>query len=410
MAKKNLLQIIRGAALLFVIAGLFGCIGMPRKPAVPSDQTNQAQIAGMPDIRYFVDTKEGIKKYLLASQKFEASQPKRVLEDSASYLSLSGGGDNGAFGAGLLVGWTQSGTRPEFKLVTGVSTGALMAPFAFLGSESDPVLKKLYTNTNQSNIFASRNIFSGLMDDSLAIDHPLKNLLDIHVTENLLHKIAYEYQVKHRALLIGTTDLDAGQPVVWNMGEIAASSDPGALDLFKRVMLASASVPALFPPVMFDVFINGQAYQEMHVDGGASTQVFLYPSSLPVVVDKLVNPAVKKRRAFIIRNDKLSASWADTQRWSVSIALRAIEQIINKQGIGDLLQIYETTKLDGVEFNLAYIDSDFNQPAQGLFDENYMNALFEYAYSKAISGYPWANSLPGYSDDSKVVDKKPSSQ
>ena len=378
---------------LFSFSLLVACIGVPRQSAVPQSLTARAQIEGMPGIRYFVDSAEGIQNFTIDAQKLESVHVGSALAD-ASYLSLSGGGDNGAFGAGLLVGWTQRGDRPSFKLVTGVSTGALMAPFAYLGSEYDSVLTKLYTTTNTADIYVTRNIFSGVMDDSLVSDHPLKVLLDQYIDSSLLEKIAHEYVVNRRALLIGTTDIDAGQPVVWNMGQIASIGGPQALSLFKQVMLASASVPVLFPPVMFDVMVNNLAYQEMHVDGGASTQVFLYPYAVSVDSVKMGIPFEKKRRAFIIRNDKLSSSWEDTERWSVAIALRSVEQIIEKQGNGDLLKIYDITKKDGVEFNLAYIDQDFEMKSQSMFDTQYMQALFNYGQAKARAGYPWAHSLP----------------
>lgn len=387
---------LRFLKLFFALSSfslLLACIGVPRQAAVPQNLTAVAQIEGMPGVRYFIDSAEGVQNFTIDAQKLEAVHVGNPLAD-ASYLSLSGGGDNGAFGAGLLVGWTQRGDRPTFKLVTGVSTGALMAPFAYLGAEYDPVLTKLYTTTNTGDIYLTRNIFSGVLDDSLVSDHPLRRLLDQYIDASLLEKIAYEYTVNRRALLIGTTDIDAGQPVVWNMGQIAAIGGPQGLTLFKRVMLASASVPVLFPPVMFDVIANNLAYQEMHVDGGASTQVFLYPYAVSVDSIKMGIPFEKKRRAFIIRNDKLTSSWEDTERWSVAIALRSVEQIIEKQGNGDLLKIYDVTKKDGVEFNLAYIGQDFQMKSQSMFDTHYMQALFNYGQAKARAGYPWAHSLP----------------
>src|SRR5262249_28531467 len=158
---------------------------------------------------------------------------------------------------GFLNGWTRAGTRPEFKLVTGVSTGALIAPFAFLGPAYDEHLKAIYTGVSQKDVAAKRFFSSVFFQDALADTAPLWQLLKAHVTLDMLDALAAEY-AKGRLLFLGTTNLDARRPVVWNITKIAASHRPGVPELLRKIMLASAAIPGAFPPVMFNVEAKGQ--------------------------------------------------------------------------------------------------------------------------------------------------------
>lgn len=321
---------------------------------------------------------------------------EKTLNSSANYLSLSGGGDDGAYGAGLLIGWSERGDRPQFNLVTGISTGALIAPFAFLGKEYDPVLREVYTQLGPQDIFIERGLISGILSDGLSDTTPLYQLISKYIDYDFLKKVADEYISKNRWLLVGTTNLDAGVPVVWNMGKIASIGSPEALELFRKVMLASASIPGAFSPVMFDFEVSGQSFHEMHVDGGAITQVFLYPSALSQRAQDMKFHLQKQRNAYIIRNARLDPEWRETQRGTLSIIQRAISSLIQTQGVGDLYRIYHTTQVDGVGFNLAYIGSDFKFPHQTEFDTAYMQALFEYGYKQGLSGKEWQKYPPGY--------------
>jgi predicted acylesterase/phospholipase RssA len=364
-------------------------------------------------VRYLISTQASVDALVADLIQIEAARGKQAFAGDANFLALSGGGDDGAFGAGLLVGWSKQGSRPAFNLVTGISTGALIAPFAYLGKEYDPVLQEVYTNINPKDIYIQRGILSGIFSDGLADSTPLYQLISKYVDANFLKKIAYEYNTNGRWLLIGTTNIDAGIPVAWNMGRIATIGTPEALELFRRIMLASASIPGAFSPVMFDFLVDGQAFQEMHVDGGASTQVFLYPSAAAQKANELGIKRRFNRQAYIIRNSRLDPRWSETERRTISVAGRAIAQLIQTQGIGDLYRIYAMTKMDQVGFNLAYIGSDFNEPHTEEFDTKYMNALFQYGYQHAVNGYAWSKYPPGYkiamdSDGEKMTLKKKS--
>ena len=382
---------------------LQGCATPSRLGAVPVKDTTRASIPGIPNARFWVDAdlnpliREDIKEFEREEVEW-AREGHRGPLPPANYLAISGGGDDGAFGAGLLVGWTQAGDRPTFKLVTGVSTGALIAPFAFLGSEYDDPLRAVYTQVTPQDIAIQRGLLAALPSDAIADNQPLFTLISKYFTPDLLARIAEEHR-KGRLLFIGTTNLDARRPVVWNMGAIAeaAGHNPQALELFRRILLASAAIPGEFPPVMFDVEVDGKPYQEMHVDGGAMRQVFLYPANLSATArqEGIQVFARRVRKAYIIRNARLDPDWATVERSTLTIAGHAISALIETQGIGDLYQLYVLAQRDHLDFNLAYIGADFTVEHQEDFDPRFMRALFDYGYQLGRKGYPWQKVPPG---------------
>lgn len=376
------------------------CTASDRAPAVPSAMTAEAQIAGMPKVRYWADgdpadfIAAGIESVRL-EVAWRESQGLGAELPPANFLAISGGGEDGAFAAGLLVGWTESGQRPDFKAVTGVSTGALIAPFAFLGPEYDTELQRAYTTISKDDIYEDRSFLVGIFSDALSDTTPMHQMVERIVTPDFLQRIAEERN-KGRLLFVATTNLDARRAVIWNMTEIAASGQPNALELFRSILLASAAVPAAFPPVMIDVVANGQSYQEMHVDGGAVQQVFLYPPT--VHLEEISQDAnfKRERHLYLIRNGRLDAEWSEVKRETLTIAGRAISSLIQSQGAGDLDRIYMLTERDGIDYNLAYIPSTFDVPLEVPFDTNYMNALFALGHDLAAKGYDWQKTPPGF--------------
>lgn len=387
-------RLLVGAAFVF---SLVGCTTLDRKNAVPSELTTQSYIENMPGVRYKAWSKTGIDAMLDDIRKGMA-EPKAYNDPKqGNYLAISGGGDNGAFGAGLLSGWTERGDRPEFNLVTGVSTGAMIAPFAFLGSDYDYVLKRTFTEVTPQDIFIELGLTGALFGDAFADTTPLYKLISEYVTSELLEKIGYEYTVRNRWLMVATTNLDAGVPVMWNMGKLAALGTPEALQLFRKILLASAAIPGAFPPVMIDVMAEGKHYQEMHVDGGATSELFLYPAALGAeALREGVFSRFKNRQAYIIRNARLDSEWRQIERNTLSIMGRAVDQLIQTQGSGDIYRTFLLTQRDHVGFNLAYIGPDFKTPHVKEFDRKYMTSLFYYAKALGVAGYPWAHTPPGY--------------
>ena len=313
---------------------------------------------------------------------------------SNNLLALSGGQEDGAFGAGLLVGWSERGDRPKFEIVTGTSTGALAAPFAFLGSEYDWALKKIYTQTRPADVVAgTRFLLSAVNNEALMDNGPLARSIEKYLDTRILDRVAQEYE-QGRLLLISTTNLDTGKLAIWNIGAIAASGHPRRLELVRKVILASAAVPGLFPPVMIDVVLDQTKHQEMHVDGGAVSQVFLYPPSLQLG-SILRRENADRPSAYIVRNGRSSPPPEKVERKTLAIAGRAIETMIASNGVGDLYRIYTTAQRDGIDFNLALIGEDFKQPYSRPFDSAYMAKLFEYGWRKGRAGYAWQKVPPG---------------
>ncbi|HQT78365.1 MAG TPA: patatin-like phospholipase family protein [Rhodopila sp.] len=387
-----------GQALLAAFILMFtGCALPTRLPAVPQNETTLAQIPGIPNARFFPDTQTD----LIAREAFAARQREAATLARAGYhgplpetniLAVSGGGANGAFGAGLLNGWTEAGTRPEFKLVTGVSTGALTAPFAFLGPAWDAALTAVYTGIKPTDVFRTRGFTAAIWNDAMSDTSPLFRLISRYANQDMLAAIARAY-ASGRLLMIGSTDLDARRPVIWNIGAIAASGQPNALDLFRKILLASAAIPAVFPPVLIDVEVNGRHYQEMHVDGGAIAQMFLYPPAL-AQAEIMRTSSPRPVRAWLIRNSRLDPDWATVERRTMGIAQEAIATMIHASGLNDVNRIYLTTLRDHVDFNLAYIGRDFTVEPKESFDPVFMQALYDYGRAEARAGYPWAKRPP----------------
>ena len=258
---------------------------------------------------------------------------------------MSGGADDGAFGAGLLVGWSKRGDRPKFEVVTGVSAGALIAPYAFLGPSYDRQLAELWT-TFDSNAVATPQVLAGLLGaEAIADSTPLRNLIAKHVDRRMLSQIAHEYR-NGRVLMIGTTNLDAQRQVIWNMGEIAAAAgrDPEAVELFRDVLLASASLPGIFPPVHVKVRVGEQVFEEMHVDGGPSRQVFLAPAQFSLRTFDKLYPQPPIRRVYVVRNGKLAPVYEAVQPNTLAISARSLFTVTKNQSIGDINQIYAMTR------------------------------------------------------------------
>jgi hypothetical protein len=383
-------------ALIAMLLAVGGCAQLGRLGAVSADDTGRASVLGIREARFLTNETETIaavaRRLYDREVKYYASLNRPVPPEYI--LALSGGGDNGAFGAGLLIGWSEAGTRPAFKVVTGISTGALIAPFAYLGAEFDPLVAELYTTIDQSDIFQKRPMLAGFASDALADSAPLQQMIAKYLDERVVARIADEYR-HGRVLVVITTNLDAGVPVMWNIGAIAESGHPQAVELIRKILLASASVPGVFPPVLFDVTVDGAAHQELHVDGGVSMQTFIYPATWRLGKARGLG-AARARIAYIIRNGRLAERWSETERSTLSIATRAVATLITNSGVGDLYRMYAQTKRDGVVFRLAYIGEDFAEPHPAEFDHPYMVKLFDYARARARAGYPWRSAPPGF--------------
>ncbi|MCB1511090.1 MAG: patatin-like phospholipase family protein [Hyphomicrobiaceae bacterium] len=386
--------------LLVLIAGLTiaGCAATARN-AIPPRLADTAEVIGLErrPIRFWGDTPP--KALAEATREMDhqrriaaKTDPRLSLTARQSILVISGGGSDGAFGAGLLNGWTTTGTRPEFLVVTGVSTGALIAPFAFLGPQYDKVLKEFYTLYETKDILRP-TVLAGLFGgSSVASSEPLAGLIAKYMTRTVMKRIAAEH-ARGRRLLVGTTNLDAERPVIWNIGQIATAGTDRSLRLIRQVLLASASIPGVFPPVMIDVHVGGKKRQEMHVDGGTTENAIL----LPVQTDlKKINK--KGRRPapeiYVIVNSHLDPQYQSVKPSTLDIASRSISTLIKQKTLGDILKLYDFAKRNGLRYRLAMIPASYQKRPKEAFDRAYMTALFEAGQKLGQQGYKWATEPP----------------
>jgi len=372
-----------------------GCVtAPPRNNPLPQELSSQAQIPGIPDARYWGDDAPPFANMVQNASRAQLRERFPALYNKPfTALAISGGGSKGAFTAGLVNGWTAADTRPKFSVVTGVSTGALCAPFVFLGPAYDAKLKEVYTQYSTKDMITIRGAMDTIRNDSAADSAPLRGLIVKYIDEAVMQEIAAEYR-KGRSLFISSTNIDAMRPVVWNIGKIAASGAPGALDLIHDAMLASASVPVGFPPVMIEVEANGQRYEEMHVDGGLTRQSFLF--SFGIDNKELLHKLkAKGATAYIIRNSKLEPKWKTVNRKIPAIASRSFDSLIRTQGIYDFYREYTGAQQYGFDFSLVYIPDDFDVESKEQFDPMYMNKLYELGYKMGVEGIPWLKAPPG---------------
>ena len=397
-----------------------GCMALHVRQPLPEHLMDQAEVADLPGIRAWGDTlSESLEKSAIESIRQEMAANHGKLEPEANFLALSGGGGDGAFGAGILCGWTEAGTRPRFKLVTGISTGALIAPFAFLGPEYDAKLKEAYTTISDKDIYKVPSLLKMVINlgriQAAASTEPLAELLVHLIDDNMIQAIAAEHN-KGRRLLIGTTQLDAQRQVIWDMGAIAASGRPDAPKLFRQILRASASIPVAFNPVYIKVQAGGQEYDEMHVDGGVRAEVMLYETALNLFTTKqkvraqvLDRPRKlypdRPRKLYLIRNAQVYHEYKSIKPHISDIGSRAISSLTKYQGVGDLYRIYVLAQRDGIDYNLASIPLDFHPKRDSEFDTKYMNEEFTMAFNLARSGYKWSKYPPGFEPSPPEEDK-----
>lgn len=372
---------------------LAACSGLERNPP-PPELADRATIPGMERVRWYGDEEipEFVEWMALPDEVVAAEQPATYGKEH-NLLVVSGGGSNGAYGAGVLVGWTESGERPEFTMVTGISIGALAAPFAFLGPRYDPVLEEVCTTLRTEDLVRERGLLAILTSDALADTNGLREVIAKYVTAEVVEEIAAEHR-RGRELFVATTNLDAGRAVIWDIGGIADHGGPGALQLIRQVLLASASIPVAFPPVLIEVDVDGERYDEMHVDGGVAAQAFLHPGVIDLQAAREKLRAKGKPTVWVIRNGYLKSEWQAVERRTTAIAGRAISTMIQFQGQSDLYRIYSATVLDGMEYRQTSIPRSFTTKPNETFDPEYMRALFDFGRERGRVGTAWREHPP----------------
>jgi hypothetical protein len=393
---------LRCLATTFVVLLLTGCGTLLRDP-VPLEAKNDPSVPGFTDIRFYPLTEvEPMRKAIRQAFLTETPDNYETLADGwrrYHYLAISGGGSDGAFGAGILNGWSAKGNRPTFKVVTGVSTGALIAPLAFLGSAHDPQIKEAYTTVNRGEILVQHDLISMLWEESVADNGPLKALVTTYITPEVLDAIAVEH-AKGRRLYVASTNMDREEPVIWDMGAIASSKDPAKLELFRSVLVASASIPAIFPPTLIKVNLDGRQYDEMHCDGGVFFQSFFIGSivDLPGLIRE-AHPDYKGKvfqELHIIRNGSTTPARKQIPRGLRSISGRAVATMLKVSGINDLYRLFLSTEHDNVAFYFVALPEDYERSTEEEFNEAEMNRQYQLGYQLGANGIPWRRLPPGY--------------
>ena len=396
--------------LCAALVALAGCTGVRPLPAPPDKIYQAAEIPGYTGIRSWGDEVpenptgqlEEFRRQVLARVEAEGELPNEGRFDT---LVLSGGGSDGAFGAGLLAGWSAKGDRPEFGLVTGVSTGALIAPYAFVGPEYDGELENLFTNTGTDQLL-DFVIFRALRGESLGLadNRKLKEIVENSLSPRLVRRIAEEHE-KGRRLLVGTTNLDAQRPVIWNIGAIAASDHPDARALIRDILLASAAIPGAFAPILFRVEIAGSEFTEMHVDGGVTRQLFSLPLDFGLSgeesaaltdeppSDRPLRDVIRHGTIYVVRNAKLAPEFGETEPGIVQITRRSVSTLLKFAGRADIEIVARQAEKLGYGLKRTAVPEAFEDDAEEFFDATYMRALYDLGYRMAYEGDPWTTIL-----------------
>lgn len=362
-----------GSLALTCSLALSACTSLPRTPYTAADATT-SRVLDIDGLRRYTD--DPVTKFSFPLTR--------------SYLALSGGGADGAYGVGVLNGWSAAGTRPTFSVVSGVSTGGLIAPFAFLGSQYDDTLREVYTSGIAESLLNDPSIIRVLFSSGLFGNQRLRELVARYVGPEILEQVARE-NAKGRRLLIVTTDLDTQRTAIWDMGKIAAVGTPEALKLFRDVMAASASIPLVFPPILIEAEGQGRRFQEMHVDGGVTAPVLTLPEAL-LFQGRL--PGNTKSDIYILVNKKIERNFELVSNSTIDVASRSLSSITQSQTRSIIFSTYDFAKRNNLGFHLSYIARDYPAPPSEGFDTAYMRALYQYGYEKAAAGQAWTSTLP----------------
>ncbi len=395
---------VLGTALLVILVGCSGPgerLGHFRRLTNRSDRTTEelkasvgwldleAQEAGRSTIR--------TEDLLAFAERSRAAVKPAVPFPRKSILVVSGGGSYGAYPAGVLVGWTASGTRPEFDVVTGISTGALIGAFAFLGPEFDCDLQRCYTTLRNEDIYRRRRLIPALLSESLATTGPLAKLVEETATDERIRRFAVEQQ-KGRRFYVGTTDLDARRAIVWDMGAIASRDTPESRELFRKILLASSAIPGFFPPVRIPITVDGHRYVERHIDGGVTSSMFFAPPWVPPGERAKLPPGwLHGSDVYVLVAGKMYPDPMPVKPRSIAIASNAVSTIVYDQTRSDLHKLFLLSAMTGMSYNVSVIPVDVDSPLESTrFDPVEMTRLFDAGFQWAAGGPRWRITPPGY--------------
>ncbi|MHA6767778.1 patatin-like phospholipase family protein [Sphingobium ummariense] len=381
-------RLVRWKRLVLMVAGLFvqpGCATIERQ-AFSLREQQEASISAIPAARFWADAPDAARRMF---------PPISADGRELTLLALSGGADYGAFGAGVLNGWSRKGDRPQFSVVTGVSTGALIAPFAFLGSDYDSALAQVYTNISARDIYRMRFPLVIPGSVSAASTRPLERLIAARISDAMIDAVAQEHR-RGRRLFVGTANLDAQRTVIWDMGAIAASRAASRYVLFRKVLLASSSIPALFPPVVIDAAVGRRIIQELHVDGGTTAQILTLP--IQTIVDNATNRPAGPVHLYLVVNNRLGGAFQFTKGKIGQVLKHAFALSLQSSLYTLVSQTYLYAEDHKLDFRLAYISNEFPPSDVDMFDTAFMRRLYAFGLERGANGNAWSNRPPDQSD------------
>ena len=365
---------------------LGGCVTVARR-APPPSTISQAEPVGYASRVRLVTTDlagftHGAPAFLQGLRRAAAGRRIRI-------LALSGGGSNAAFGAGALVGLSEAHARPRFELVTGVSAGAIIAPFAFLGPAWDAQLQAAIADSRGHPPVGSlvwRMMVLLMAPLGWRGHDPLLDFVDRQITPAMLRAIARE-DAKGRRLIVATTDLDSQQTVLWDMGAIAARGGKRALELFRKVIVASASVPGVFPPVLISVRDGTHRYEELHVDGGVTAPLFIFPVAAVLRPQDLA--PLRGAEVDVIVNGKLAAVPTETSVNTIEVLSRSLSVEVISRTRAAIVELLDMARQLDMQLRMTEIPPGFPFGTGFDFGPRHTQALFSYGERCAARGRLW---------------------
>lgn len=334
------------------------------------------------------------KPNFLYSEK-DNSTPLAVASEEFNMLALSGGGVNGAYGAGVLMGLAQTGQLKDYSVVTGISAGALIAPFVFVGGDALPKMKSVMLNLDDAAVLGKKKILNTVIKDAFTDGENFYDLIEDAYPNSMIEQIAEQHRNGKR-LFIGTTHFDSGELMIWNVGAIANSELPTKVSLIHQVLAASSSIPGLFPPQFINVEYEGQRYEELHVDGGLAAQVFFNPSNFNYQLVAQALGVKRKPQLDVIRNGLLKVPYKSVHDKGIALLSKSVSSLTLAQARGDLYRMKYISEANNIDMKVTYIDKDFSNAKQSkdMFDKNYLLTIYDYGYKKASEGQLWVTELP----------------
>ncbi|YCI06678.1 patatin-like phospholipase family protein (plasmid) [Ensifer sp. D2-11] len=364
--------------LCVLVSLLLGGCAAAARPTYTALEAARAQTLGFENIRAHLDDPRPPKSM------YDSWRPVTG-KDKPAMLAISGGGAGGAFSVGILSAWSELGNRPTFEVVTGVSTGALIAPFAFLGSQYDGRLTSLYLSDQARSLVDINWKGLGVFSTSLLQGGALREMVEDNITAEILGHLAREHRAGRR-LLVMTTNLDTQRAVVWNIGAIASSDREDALPLVRQILIASASVPGIFPPVSITTVVDGRLIEELHSDGGSSAQFFTLPEHLIVAPD---HTGKENLHIYVIINNALIPEFSMSSGKALPIMARAYAILLKSQTKQGLIALYNFGQRSGVDLDIAAIDQQVAYSMTDPLNGAYMRTVYDIGYRKALDGSLW---------------------